>query len=233
MARTPRAVLMDLDNTLYAYDPCNEAGLDAAYAALNASAPLPRERFDALHTQARDAVHRRLSPQAACHHRLIFFKWMLDALPAPRAPAGLALSLYEAYTQAFLDRMRPHPDAQRVLRGIRERRMRLALVTNQVAEFQLRKLVRLGLDGVFDLVMTSEEAGVEKPLPGIFLLTLERLGVAARDAVMVGDHLVGDVQGAQALGIRAVHSVEYDPLTLPGIEPDHRIRTLSELLRLW
>jgi putative hydrolase of the HAD superfamily len=52
--------------------------------------------------------------------------------------------------------------------------------------------------------MVSEEAGVSKPNPLIFRMALDRLGVSAADAVMVGDAWIADIMGATRAGIRAV-----------------------------
>ena len=53
-------------------------------------------------------------------------------------------------------------------------------------------------------ISVSSEVGVAKPDPAIFHLALRLAGCAAHDAVMVGDHPINDIAGAQAAGIEAV-----------------------------
>ena len=65
------------------------------------------------------------------------------------------------------------------------------------------KLTRLGLAGWFDLVIDSQELGVEKPDPALFAFALERLGVRAEGTVHVGDFFHIDVVGARAAGLHA------------------------------
>jgi putative hydrolase of the HAD superfamily len=65
------------------------------------------------------------------------------------------------------------------------------------------KLERLGLLGWFDLVIDSQELGVEKPDPALFRFALDRLGVRAQAAVHVGDLFHIDVVGARAAGLHA------------------------------
>ena len=65
------------------------------------------------------------------------------------------------------------------------------------------KLTRLGLAGWFDLVIDSQELGVEKPDPALFAFALERLGVPAEATVHVGDFFHIDVMGARAAGLHA------------------------------
>jgi len=59
---------------------------------------------------------------------------------------------------------------------------------------------RLDVDAIVD----SRSHGRVKPHPTIFQAALDVLGVAAADAVMVGDSLEEDVEGARALGMRAI-----------------------------
>ena len=65
------------------------------------------------------------------------------------------------------------------------------------------KLARLGLVDWFDLVIDSQELGVEKPDPALFAFALERLGVRAEATVHVGDFFHIDVMGARAAGLHA------------------------------
>jgi HAD superfamily hydrolase (TIGR01509 family) len=65
------------------------------------------------------------------------------------------------------------------------------------------KLARLGLLDWFDLVIDSQELGVEKPDPALFAFALAQLGVRADATVHVGDFFHIDVVGARAAGLHA------------------------------
>jgi putative hydrolase of the HAD superfamily len=80
----------------------------------------------------------------------------------------------------------------------------LALVTNGASCLQREKFAASGLSDYFDVVVVSAEFGVGKPDPSIFRHALSRLGSNAERAVMVGDSLSRDVDGAIAAGLRAV-----------------------------
>ena len=82
------------------------------------------------------------------------------------------------------------------------------------AQIQLRKLVLLGLDHLIDFVVTSEEAGVDKPHAPIFALALEKAQCQSTEAIMVGDSFSHDVMGACAVGIRSVW-IHRNPNQLP------------------
>jgi HAD superfamily hydrolase (TIGR01549 family) len=88
-----------------------------------------------------------------------------------------------------------------VLEEIRAARLGIGLVSNGIRD--LTEFVahhRLDVDAIVD----SRSHGRVKPHPTIFQAALERLGVDAADAVMVADSLEEDVEGARALGMRAI-----------------------------
>lgn len=85
----------------------------------------------------------------------------------------------------------------------------------------------LGLQPFLDFIVTSEEAGVEKPDPAIFRLALDKAGVKADEAVHVGDQYEIDIAGARATGIKPVMIDRYD--LYPEVKDCPRIRSLEEL----
>ena len=84
---------------------------------------------------------------------------------------------------------------------LRGRGLPVAVVSN--SEGQLQTLLdTLGIGDAFDLVVDSHHVGVEKPDPDIFAPVLARFGVAAADALHLGDTWATDVVGARAAGMR-------------------------------
>jgi putative hydrolase of the HAD superfamily len=80
----------------------------------------------------------------------------------------------------------------------------LALITNGASCLQREKLTAAGLDDYFDVVVISGEFGVGKPERSIFEHTLSLLGSDREHAVVIGDSLARDVDGAIAAGLSAV-----------------------------
>jgi HAD superfamily hydrolase (TIGR01549 family) len=94
-----------------------------------------------------------------------------------------------------------YEDALPVLDELRTADLRIGLVSNGIRD--LAKFVahhRLDVDAIVD----SRSHGRVKPHPTIFQAALDLLGVAPVEAVMVGDSLEEDVEGARALGMRAI-----------------------------
>jgi putative hydrolase of the HAD superfamily len=93
-----------------------------------------------------------------------------------------------------------YEDALPVLEELRRLGLSLALVSNGVRDLD-DFVLHHGLD--VDAAVCSRQHGWIKPHETIFRAALERLGVEAEDAAMVGDSLEDDVEGARALGMRA------------------------------
>lgn len=98
-------------------------------------------------------------------------------------------------------RFRAFDDVVPALAALRERGMRMAVVSNW--DISLHEvLAAAGLTGWVDVVVTSAQERVQKPDPGLFAIALRRLGGAEPSEVLhVGDDLLADVQGARAAGI--------------------------------
>jgi HAD superfamily hydrolase (TIGR01509 family) len=135
---------------------------------------------------------RDLSPAL---HRDVFTRTM--AL-CPAADAELTAALYDTMTGQW----RAFEDAEPVLRTLREKGVRIAVLSNVGIDIRAC-LAQNGLDGFVDQVVLSYEAGVVKPDPAIFALVLDRLGATGEHTLMVGDSPRDDVGGA-ALGIRTL-----------------------------
>jgi putative hydrolase of the HAD superfamily len=84
-------------------------------------------------------------------------------------------------------------------------RYQLHLLSNGFKEVQEQKYNIARLGRFFRTVTTSEEAGIKKPEPGIFLFALKRAGCKAEDAIMIGDDLEVDIIGARNIGMDQVY----------------------------
>ncbi|MEQ1897968.1 MAG: HAD family hydrolase [Vicinamibacterales bacterium] len=96
-----------------------------------------------------------------------------------------------------------YDDVRPVLQHLADEGIKVGLVSNShrcLDTFQ----GHFGLDGLIHAAVSSSEHGYLKPHPSIFAEALSRLGVGAESAVMVGDSLAHDVQGALGAGMRAV-----------------------------
>ena len=197
-----KALIFDLDDTLYEYQALNreatESLADIAYRRLGVS----RDAFFAAYSRARDDTKAPLSGTAAGHNRLLYCQKTLENLG--HLPVPLALEMYEAYWGYILGHMVLRQGAADLFRYCREKGIKTGICTDLTAHIQHRKLRALGLAEWVDVLVTSEEAGAEKPSPRIYRLVLDKLGTEAGDVMFIGDSYEKDVEGPRAAGMRAV-----------------------------
>jgi HAD superfamily hydrolase (TIGR01509 family) len=191
---TVRACLVDVYETLVAYDFESHTRQLAALAGADVAdwrrAQIAMEpRWDSGGLPMNDAVAQIL---AECG---------LAASPEEADP-----DLVESLVRADADWMRagcvPYPDAVPFLRGLRDRGLLIALVSN-CAEDTRPMLDRLELTGLADAAILSCEVGTPKPAPEIYQRALDALGVPAVEAVMIDDQ-PRYCAGAEAVGVRAI-----------------------------
>ena len=121
-----------------------------------------------------------------------------------------------------------YSDVEPVLRKLQES-YRLALVSNGTPDLQREKLDGSKLEPYFEAVFISGELGIRKPDARIFAAVLERLGVSAEMAVMVGNSLESDIAGALQAGIKAVWMNRDGTEPDGSIRPDYEISNMNEL----
>ena len=122
-----------------------------------------------------------------------------------------------------------YPDAERVLSAL-SGKYTLGVIANQIEGLEAR-LADFGIADHFSVVVSSAEAGFEKPDTRIFSLALEKAGCSPENAVMIGDRLDNDIFPAKQLGMKTIWIRQ----GLGGIQtpkderwvPDARVEDLS------
>ncbi len=144
---------------------------------------------------------------------------------------GLAAKIADTYGVLRDRGTQPLAGAVDTIRWLRERRCRLALLTNGNGVAQRAKVDRFGLAALFDLILIEGELGFGKPDPRIYQQALNEMAVEPSDAWMIGDNLEWDVAQPQQLGIFSIW-VDVRGEGLPTgsrVRPDRTVRRLSEL----
>jgi putative hydrolase of the HAD superfamily len=124
----------------------------------------------------------------------------------------------------------PVPGAVETIAALRERGLKTGLIT-VCSEDVVKLWEETDFHGLFDAEVFSAAVGLRKPDPRIYEIALEKLGVAAEDAVFVGDGANDELGGAERVGMTAV-GVESPTGELPDDWAGARIRELPELLEL-
>ncbi|CAM4015400.1 HAD family hydrolase [Bacillus manliponensis] len=112
--------------------------------------------------------------------------------------------LLEDYIQNFQHHCTSFPNMKQVLQELKSKGILLGMITNGFTEFQRLNIRALQIEQYMDVILVSEEEGLKKPEPEIFMRALRRLGVTAKESIYVGDHPENDVIGARNVGMHAV-----------------------------
>lgn len=223
------SVFVDLDDTLYPYRECNEAGKAAAHErAGELGYDLDEEAFEALYREARREVKRELAGTASAHERFLYFKRAIQ-IHAGTHSARDALALGEAYWDAYVAEMSLFGGVEETLARLHGAGVEVAVVTNLTTRIQLKKIEHLGIGEHVDLVMTSEETGREKPSSVMFTLPLAQLDRRPSEVVMVGDSLASDIEGANAIGLTTVLFNNETTGLVGRQRPDHRAESFPDV----
>jgi len=193
----PKAILFDLDDTLWPIAPVIVQAEETLHAWLQANAPRVALRYsiDALRQERLALLARR--PEL----KLDLGALRRAGLHAAFEAAGEDSAIVDLAMLQFFAARNAVKLYEDVLPGLLRLKARalLGAVTNGNADLQA-----IGLSHHFTVAIAAHQFGRAKPDPDIFLAACEALGVAPQEAVYVGDDVLLDVQGAQQAGLRAV-----------------------------
>lgn len=223
-----RAVIFDIDGTLYDYAAAHARAFRALSDYACDAYGLTGDRFRTLYDRADALLKARAGASSAVHNRLIRCQLMLEALGRP---IGDAPALASLYWSTLLQWLKPFPGLREAFDRLKAMGVRIGIGTNMTADWQYAKLNALKIMDLVDFMVTSEEAGAEKPDRRLFDLCAEKAGCAPSECAFVGDSIAGDVAGALRAGMLAVW---FDPSGKPEPPPEgaRRIASLSEVPEL-
>jgi carbamoyl-phosphate synthase large subunit len=223
-----RAVLFDLDNTLYPEEEFVTSGFRAAAAWLAghtklAAETLEKKMWQILHTQGRARVFNTLLAELD----LDSLVWLRTLLLVYRSHQP-TVSLF--------------PEVEGALVALKEHGLRLGLVTDGIASVQRRKIAALNLERHMDVIVCTDElgAGYGKPSAVPFEVATTLLGVTPNQTAYLADDETKDFAGPNRLGIKSVQvelsnlvgvrrgPVPDDPVFRPRI----RAGSLNDALRM-
>lgn len=232
----PTAIFLDMDDTILddtgSVDSRWRSACDR-YAS-QVSPFTPEEIYTAIRRYGEwywsDPIRHRQGRLALEATRRVIVREALKRLGADQP--RIADELADLYSVLRAESTVPFPGALETLQHLRERGVRLALITNGNAISQRQKIVKHGLLLFFDTILIEGEFGAGKPDERVYRHVLMQMKVEPTETWMVGDNLEWDVAGAQRVGIFGIW-VDGTGAGLPAsspVMPDRIIRTLDELV---
>jgi len=225
-----KAVFFDLDDTLYSStDLSRKARLTAIEHMIAKGLEMePDQAYEAL---------MRVVKRYGSNYGYHLDRFFTDELKRPPDYRMISAAVIAYHHTKFVN-MRPYPHTVETIIELRTKGFRLGIITDGLPVKQWEKLVRLGLDDFFDTVVVSgdENVGIDKPDPRVFSMAMDRVKASPAEALMVGDKLHTDVEGANRAGMTSVWlRTPRDPEDLPGklgITPDFTITDIRQVLEV-
>ena len=235
MVKLPRAILLDLDDTILD----DSSGIVASWRDACACYCSATNGLDA------EVVFRAIDRTREWYwsdperHRVgrLELAWARgEVVRLAFAELGvdddnLARRIGDKYHALRDEAIAPYDDAVATVEWLRLQGCRLALLTNGGSRGQRQKIDRFKLAPLFEAILIEGEVGFGKPDPRIYTQALAALDVPAAETWMVGDNLEWDVAEPQRQGIYGIW-IDVRGKGLPPnypVQPNRIIRTLSEL----
>jgi 2-haloacid dehalogenase len=161
-----------------------------------------------------------------------FWRVTGDALDFSMEALSIADPALRERLMSVYVKLSPFPEVGGTLRRLRAGDMRMAILSNGSPAMLAPLVANAGLGGLFDAVLSVEEAGVYKPHTKVYQLAVDRLGVAAGEIAFLSSN-GWDAYAASAFGMRAIWCNRYEQPEerLPG-NPEREICSLAELPEL-
>ncbi len=226
------AIFFDIDDTLYsttqfaararrnAIEAMVEAGLEAEVDEVLQELRETIAEFSSNYNRHYDQLLKRMPP----HTYAKVNRALLIA-------AGVV-----AYHRTKDELLRPYEDVLRGVQALAREDLTLGIITSGLEIKQAEKLVRLGLTPYLDrrAIFISEQIGIDKPNPKLYLRACREVGLAPAACMYVGDHPDKDVGPPKSLGMTTVLSRRDGKYSgqVGAVAPDYEIGRWDELVAI-
>ena len=221
-----KAILLDIDDTLYCYDSAHFVAMKSIIKFFENELKIDSASAKSVFETSRNKVHVELSETASSHNRLLYFQKMCEILEIN--PLKYGIKIYNLYWDNYLENIKPFDGIYELLKKYKNN---ICIITDLTAHIQYRKIQKLKINNYCNTIITSEEAGREKPHPFIFMLALQKLKKSANEVCMIGDSFKKDILGANNLGINSIwfnHKKKHENYESTAIK---EVSTFKDILR--
>jgi putative hydrolase of the HAD superfamily len=188
-----QAVLFDLDNTLIDFMLMKRKSCEAAIEAM-INAGLRMDRQKAMR------ILFGLYGEKGIEYNRIFQDFLRKT--TGRIDYKILVEGIVAYRKAQAAYVKPYPGTIKTLVRLKEKGMKIGIVSDAPSLNAWIRLVEMKLDDFFDVVVTLQDTGEKKPSKTPFMKAIREIGVKPANVLFVGDWPERDIRGAKALGMQ-------------------------------
>lgn len=228
-----KAVLFDMFDTLMLIEKNHQfysPALMRTYNYLNRHVVnVPFDKFNEAYVEARDSLYAKSDANFEEPHFNLRISEALKLLGYNYSQSSpLVVAATNEFCHEFMKYVRIDENTKPLLRFLHGK-YKIGIISNfAIPECVHELLLAEEVEVFFDLVVVSAAVNKRKPHPEIFQNALKTLGVLASETVFVGDTADADIEGAKAVGLKAIY-IERRSQRFDKIGPDHTLKSLSEL----
>jgi HAD superfamily hydrolase (TIGR01549 family)/HAD superfamily hydrolase (TIGR01509 family) len=190
------------------------------------------ETFKDVYKQSKKEVKELLPNSAASHNRYLYIQRTLENFGLDFSPS----IIYEAtniYWDYVIKNSELFPTVLDTVKALRRNHIKIAVITDLTADIQNLKLIELNINQYINYLVTSEEAGADKPNPKMVQLAVEKMGLSKEEVIVVGNNPKTDIQAAKNFNMNSVLFDYYSKYPeQERNEPNYYITRMSELLEI-
>ncbi|MCX8158397.1 MAG: TIGR02253 family HAD-type hydrolase [Candidatus Diapherotrites archaeon] len=218
-----RAVFFDLDNTLIDFMRMKSQSCEAAILAMvDAGLEIDKKR-------AKDELYS-LFQQYGMEDPLIFQR-LIERLTGEINYRVLA-SAINAYRKTQIGLVIPYPGTRRTLVGLKERGLKLGVVSDAPKLKAWLRLTEMNIAEFFDFVIALEDTGVTKPNKKPFEMALKISEIEADKILFVGDNPERDIKGAKSAGMKTALAKYGQYVKSKHIKADYELKRIIDILKI-
>ena len=228
-------VLFDLDDTLHDDTFAYQSAAEEVAREVAAEHGVDAIALKAAYVAEAEGFWQRLSPSdlkvKLSRVRASMWQNALESVGvASLEVAEQSAERYNAYRSKYYTLF---PGAVELLKTLRERGMKLGIVTNGLSETHREKIALLRISEYFDAIFLADEVGMIKPDPLLFAHACRTLGGAPAHSAMVGDRYDRDIRGALEAGLFTIWlNVRDEELPAGAQPPDATCSTIADVGRI-
>ena len=229
-----KAIFFDLDDTLFDYESCHQKATKRIFEDIHKLTGTPIELMPIIFEIAQKEVKTQLLWTAASHNKDLYFQKIFEKINNQlknKIMAKDTVLIYDNYRQTFFATLKKERSTTYLLKYLKSKWIKTWVITDSSNFIQLKKLIHLGIEDKIDVMVSSEEAWMDKPHSSPFLLTTYKLDVKPQECIMVWDSIKRDIEWAQRLGIQWIWMNRYNKSN-EWIIPNYTVENTTQLYKL-
>jgi putative hydrolase of the HAD superfamily len=216
-----KAIVFDLDNTLVDFMKMKRRAIEEAIPAMIDAG------LKITHEEANRIIDEIYKEQGIEYQQVfdVLLQRVLNKVDHKILAAGIV-----AYRRAREAALIPYPHVYSTLNQLLKMGIKMGILSDAPAREAWSRLAFLNFHHIFDVVVTFEDTGERKPSPEPFKKILEKLTIKPSEALMVGDWVERDIEGAKKIGMKTAFARYGDTFDTKQHNADFELTDISELI---